>query len=133
VGDPNRSGRAAGASARNAGLILAMGAIVVGCAPDAMNNRQATGFNAYLSAIATNCNPLMIGINNVSEWLQNQGSPDPNYNYFLDITSRLYYGTVSREAYRDSVTGFFGPGSTNAQSFACIFRNLPAQPGSPPM
>jgi hypothetical protein len=130
--DRGRSDCVRARAMRGALLILAIGALVGGCAPDAMNNRQATGFNGYLDTIATNCNPLMIGINNVSEWLQNQGSADPNYNYFLDITSRLYYGTVSRDAYRDSITGFFGPGSTNAQSFACIFRNLPAQPGSPP-
>jgi hypothetical protein len=111
---------------------MALGIAAAGCAPDALNNRQATGFNAYLDTIATNCRPLMIGGSNIAEWLRTPGSNDPNYMYFLDMTSRLYYGDVSRDTYRDGITGFLGPGSTNAQSFACIFRNLPAQPPSAP-
>ena len=99
--------------------------VVAGCAPDAMNNRQATGFNGYLSTLATTCRPLVIGSTDVGQWLINQGSSDPNYSYFLDMTSRLYYGTVSPAAYRDGLTAFIGQGSTNAQAFACIFGNLP--------
>jgi hypothetical protein len=123
-----RTGRAFAASAA-----LALGLILSACAPDSMQNYKATGFNAYLNTIGTNCNPLMLGIYNVSEWLQNQGSSDPNYSYFLDQTSRLYYGTISQDGYQNSITGFFGPSSTNAGSFACIFRNLPAQRPSAPM
>ena len=119
--------------ARRVSLAMALGIAVAGCAPDALNNRQATGFNAYLDAIVTHCRPLMIGSSDIGEWLRNPGSNDPNYSYFLDMTSRLYYGTVSRDAYRDGITGFLGPGSTNAQSFACIFRNLPdPRPGALP-
>jgi hypothetical protein len=108
-------------------------AVLAACAPDSMRNYQATGYNAYLNTIATACNPLMLGINNVSEWLQNQGSNDPNYAYFLDQTSRLYYGTISADMYRQSITGFFGPGSSNEGSFACMFRNLPGQRPSAPV
>ena len=60
-----------------------------------------------------------------------QGSTDPNYSYFLDMTSRLYYGTVSPDDYREGLTAFIGPGSTNAQSFACITGNLPQGGGGP--
>jgi hypothetical protein len=56
-----------------------------------------------------------------------RGSSDPNYSYFLDMTSKLYYGTVSQSDYREGVNGFLGLGSTNAQSFACIFANLRSQ------
>lgn len=97
------------------------------CAPDSLNNRQATGFNGYLNTLAGTCRPLLIGSSDVGDWLLNRGSSDPNYSYFIDMTSRLYYGTVSADAYRDGLTGFLGPGTTNAQAFACIFANLPGQ------
>ena len=117
-----------------AGLALALLVAAGGCAPDSVTNVQATGYNAYLNTIASSCNPLMLGDANVSEWLQNQGVNDPNYSYFLDLTSRLYYGNVSPAAYRDGITGFFGPSTRNEASFACIFRNLPprSMPNAPP-
>jgi hypothetical protein len=103
-------------------------AIATGCAPDALNNRQATGFNGYLNTLAASCRPLVIGSSDVGEWLFNQGSTDPNYSYFLDMTSRLYYGTVSPDAYRDGLSSFLGPGTANSRAFACIFANLPTAP-----
>jgi hypothetical protein len=106
---------------------LLLAAAVAGCAPDSVSNRQATGFNGYLNALTTNCRSLVIGSSDVGNWLLMRGSNDPNYPYFFDMTSKLYYGTVSLDAYREGLTGFLGPGSTNAQSFACIFANLPSQ------
>jgi len=115
-------------------VVVAFGISAAGCAPDSVTNTQATGYNAYLNTIATNCNPLMLGEANVSEWIQNGGANDNNYSYFLDMTSRLYYGTVTPAAYRDGITGFFGPSTRNEASFACIFRNLPprSMPNAPP-
>jgi hypothetical protein len=129
---PSRDAGPSSVPVRRIGVALAIGIAVAGCAPDALTNRDATGFNAYLQTVATSCRPLMIGSNDVGEWLRYPNSSDPNYLYFLDMTSRLYYGTVQRDAYRDGITGFLGPGTSNATSFACIFRNLPAvQTGAP--
>jgi len=114
-------------STRLRATVLLLSAILAGCAPDSVSNRQATGFNGYLDALATNCRSLVIGAYDVGGWLMMRGSNDPNYPYFFDMTSKLYYGTVSPEDYREGITGFLGPGSTNAQSFGCIFANLPAQ------
>jgi hypothetical protein len=99
----------------------------VGCAPDSVTNRQATGFNGYLDTLANDCRPLVIGPYNVGGWLTMRGSDDPNYNYFFNMTSRLYYGTVSQAEYQEGVGSFLGPGSTNGQAFACIFANLTSQ------
>jgi len=118
---------------RTAYVLLALSIVAVGCAPDAMNNRQATGYNAFLNTIATSCNPLMLGDANVSEWIQNGGANNFNYSYFLDMTSKLYYGNISPAAYRDGITGFLGPSTRNEASFACIFRNLPQRPSAPPV
>ena len=110
------------------GVALPLLAIVaVACAPDSVSNRQATGFNGYLNTLATSCRPLVIGPYAVGGWLMMRGSDDSNYNYFFNMTSRLYYGSVSQAEYQEGVASFLGPGSTNAQAFACIFANLPSQ------
>ncbi|HVN34448.1 MAG TPA: hypothetical protein VMU96_04225 [Casimicrobiaceae bacterium] len=119
---------------RASALALAFLATASACAPDSVTNVQATGYNAFLNTIASSCSPLMIGDANVGEWIQNGGANDFNYSYFLDMTSKLYYGNISPAAYRDGVTGFLGPSSRNDASFACIFRNLPprSMPNAPP-
>ena len=118
------------ATSRVATAVLALALVAGGCAPDSVTNVQATGYNAYLNTIATSCNPLMLGDANVSEWIRYGGANDFNYSYFLDMTSKLYYGNISADAYRSGITGFLGPGTGNEASFACIFRNLP--PASTP-
>ena len=117
-----------------AALALAFIVAGSGCASDSVTNVQATGYNAFLNSIAANCNPLMIGDANVSEWIQNGGANNFNYSYFLDMTSKLYYGNISPAAYSEGVTGFLGPSARNEASFACIFRNLPPRsaPNAPP-
>ena len=95
-------------------------------------NMQATGFNGYLDTIKSACNPLMLGSANVGEWLRQMAPSDPNYSYWLDMTSRLYYGRISPDSYRAGITGFMGVGSSDDSSYACMFRNLPAdRPGAP--
>lgn len=101
-------------------------ALLCGCAPDAMSNYQATGFNGYLNTLKTACPNMRIGDNDIGQSLQ-YGGVNENYNYWLDMTSRLYYGRVSPAMYRDAVTAQLGPGSPNAAAFDCIFGNLPAQ------
>ena len=95
-----------------------------GCAPDAMQNYQATGFNGYLNSLKTACPNLQIGANDIGLWLQYGGVTD-NYTYWLDMTSRLYYGRIGPATYRSAVTGQLGPGSANDAAFDCIIRNLP--------
>ena len=119
---------------RAACVVVVLGIAAAGCAPDSVTNAQATGYNAYLNTIATSCNPLMLGDDNVSEWIQNNGTNNFNYSYFLDMTSKLYYGNISQAAYRDGIIAFLGPSTRNDASFARIFRNLPPRlmPNAPP-
>jgi hypothetical protein len=104
-------------------LPLAMLVLVAGCAPDAMNNRAATGFNGYLNTIGRDCSPLLLGGQEMSEALQT-GAGDNNYNYWLDVTSKLYYNTMSPASYREAVTAFFGAGYDRA--IDCTIAKLPA-------
>jgi len=111
-------------------IVLLLAATATGCSSTTMNSMNAQrdlGFNGYLNTLATNCRPLVIGVHDVGSWLEMRGSTSQNYAYFLSVTSRLYYGTMSRDEYRAGLNSFLGPGSANAQAFNCIFANLPAQ------
>jgi hypothetical protein len=107
-------------------VVLAFALLLLGlwgCAPDSMSNRQATGYNAFLNKIAQECAPLQIGNYQMTQMIQ-RNAIDDNYIYFLDQTSRLYYGTLTQAAYRSSIDGFFLGGSTNI-AIDCILSKLP--------
>ena len=110
-------------------IVVLLAAAATGCSSttmNSMNSERDLGFNGYLNTLATNCRPLVIGPYDVGSWLEMRGSNSQNnYTYFLSVTSRLYYGTMSPDEYRSGLNGFLGPGSANAQSFACIIGNLP--------
>ncbi|MGO4328533.1 hypothetical protein AB4Z48_29560 [Cupriavidus sp. 2TAF22] len=98
------------------------------CAPDAIDNIQARGFDAYLDGLRRECPNMMIGDNNVSEWLRTNGAQGgSDYVYWLDQTSRLYYQRITPAQYRDSVTGGLGQGKSDTRAVDCIVRNLPAR------
>ncbi len=110
---------------RHAALAVAVCGLV-GCAPDAVTNRQATGFNAFLDTIAVQCKPLMIGSYDMTERLQRKGIYGDDYNYFFDATSQLYYQRSTPADYRSAINGFFGAGATTNRGIDCIIANLPA-------
>jgi hypothetical protein len=114
-------------------LVLLSGFLLAGCAPDAVRSIDATGYNGFIRNIGTVCRPLVIGDKDVSEMIRMQnGGNDNGYDYFLDVTSKLYYNRITPAGYRENLTGFFGAGTSNDASFACILNNLPAQrPNAP--
>jgi len=101
------------------------------CAPDVWRGRPATGFNLYLDRITIACKPLVIGNRDLGDALVKGGFYDNDYNYFFDLTSQLYYGRISRDAYRVGITAFLGPGAETARSLDCIVTNLPADRPTP--
>ncbi len=109
-------------------LVLAWTALLAACAPDTVRSVDATGFNGFIRTIRTVCQPLVIGDKDVGEMLRREGAGNDNgYDYFLDVSSKLYYNRMSFAAYRENLTGFFGTGTRNDAGFACIEKNLPAQ------
>jgi hypothetical protein len=113
-------------------LCAALVTMAVACAPDSVRSMQATGFNAYFKQLATACKPLLIGSEDVGQWIQFNDMGNNDYNYFLDTTSKLYYNRLSPAGYRQAVEGFFGAGTPNNRSFDCIFRTLPPdRPNAP--
>jgi hypothetical protein len=58
---------------------------------------------------------------------QGDRDTDSNYTYFLDLTSKLYYGRTSAEAYRSGISGFLGGGRDTDRSLDCILSTLAAE------
>ncbi|WP_454766245.1 hypothetical protein [Cupriavidus campinensis] len=97
------------------------------CAPDAVRNRQAKGFNSYLDTIQHACANTRLGSRPLGDWLRSGGDDsDSNYVYWLDQTSRLYYQRISVPQYRSSIAGAMGGDKPNAAALDCIVRHLPA-------
>ena len=109
--------------ARSAAVLTVL---LAACAPDAWNNRQATGFDGFLKTIQVQCSPLLLGGQEMS-WALQTDAGDNNYNYFLDQTSKLYYQKIGPGGYSESLTAFFGAGYDRAIN--CIIAKLPAQRG----
>lgn len=122
-------------AARRAVAACAVAALA-GCAPDAWQNYKATGFNDYLSAVETSCQPLWIG----QMYLQKfdaayAGSQQSDFTSLLDSASRLYYNRISPSQFRDGVQAMT-LGTSDARtnrSIDCMIAQLPAdRPASPP-
>jgi len=97
--------------------------LAAGCAPDALNNRVATGFNGFVDQVSRACAPVQLGQYQLGNPLMG-GAGNNSYDYWLDQTSRLYYRTISPAQYRESLTAFFGAG--NNGTIDCIVGNLPS-------
>lgn len=109
--------------------LLSIAAAVVmtaaACAPDAVRNVEAKGFNAYLDTVQTACANTRLGSHPLGEWLRS-GGDDSDYVFWLDQTSRLYYQRISVPQYRSSIAGAMGGDKANAAALDCIVRHLPA-------
>jgi len=98
--------------------------LVAACAPDANNNRAATGFDGFVNQVQRACAPVQLGRYQLGNPLMG-GVGDGSYDYWLDQTSRLYYRRISPAGYRESLTGFFGAG--NDATISCIVAQLPKE------
>lgn len=92
------------------------------CAPDAVNNRAATGLDAYVSQAQRACAPVQLGRYQLATPLMGGGG-DGSYDYWLDQTSKLYYRAITPAQYRESLNAFFGAG--NDATIGCIVGLLP--------
>lgn len=92
------------------------------CAPDALNNRAATPFDAFVNDVSRACAPIQLGAYQLANPLMG-GAGGNTYDYWLDQTSRLFYRRISRGGYRESIAAFFGAG--NDATIDCILARLP--------
>jgi hypothetical protein len=103
-------------------LLIAVALAAAGCAPDANNNRAATGLDGYVNLVSRVCAPIQLGQNQLANPLMG-GVGNNAYDYWLDQTSRVYYRRISVAQYRESLNAFFGAG--NDSTIDCLVNNLP--------
>lgn len=99
-------------------------ALLGGCAPDAVDNLKATGFDGFLNRVSVDCAPLVVGSQVVTA---NYTAPDyalDLYDQWFDATSRLYYKRITPPAYLNEINNFFGDARTQA-SAQCLVSKLP--------
>ncbi|MGO4304492.1 MULTISPECIES: hypothetical protein [unclassified Cupriavidus] len=102
------------------------------CAPDAVRNVEAKGFNAYLDTVQKTCANTRLGTHQVGDWLRSgSNDSDSDYVFWLDQTSRLYYKRISVQQYRDSIAGAMGGDKSNAAALDCIVHQLPPESARP--
>jgi hypothetical protein len=98
-------------------------ALLVGCgrvgfAPNALIENQ--GANQFLNVIGSACGSQRIGDQSLAFLL----SVNSNDTYFIDETSKLYFGDVSRQQYASDINAQY-PSDTNQGAIACVFSKLP--------
>jgi hypothetical protein len=106
---------------------LFLGALVgalalAGCGGNAaLSDRlvEDKGAEAFLDRIEQNCGTLSVG-NQQLKYLLEVNSDD---TYFVDETSKLYFGRVGKDAYATDIDAFY-PGGTNQPALDCIFAQL---------
>ncbi|MFO1398953.1 MAG: hypothetical protein U1F48_18000 [Burkholderiales bacterium] len=102
--------------------LAALLAVLPACAPDAVNNRAATGLDGYVAQVQRSCAPVQLGRYQFATPLMGGGG-DGSYDYWLDQTSRLYSRAITPAQYRESLNAFFGAG--NDATIGCIVGLLP--------
>lgn len=87
-------------SLRSGAAVLIGGMLLAGCAPDAW--KPDPPFQKFLNSVQNLCYYKVISSTTIGNLLQPSGSD--NASFFLDVTSRLYAGRISTEAWTDMVT-----------------------------
>ncbi|RKT45855.1 hypothetical protein [Thiocapsa rosea] len=92
-------------------------------APDSLIEKP--GVEGFYNQIANACGHHSLG-NQPLNYLINISDGDGN-DYFLDETSKLYYGRIDRTTYATDINGFF-PTGTNTPALNCIYAQLDQAP-----
>lgn len=98
---------------------LCAAVLVTACAPDAW--KPAPGYDGFLNQVQNACYYQRIGLVNVGDMLTNPGSMQATY--FVDETSRLYYGKITPENWTSAVTAFI-QGRNDDPGVRCVLEQL---------
>jgi hypothetical protein len=102
---------------RTAALLAAV--LLAACAPDAW--KPAPGYEGFLTQVQTACYYQRIGMLNVGDMLTNPGNTQSDY--FIDQTSRLYFGKITPENWTSAVTAFI-QGRSSDPGVQCVLAEL---------
>ena len=75
-------------------------ALLIACAPDAW--KSSNPFDDFLDKVQKDCYYDPISSTTIGNLLEPSGND--NASYFLDVTSRLYFGKITPAAWTDMVT-----------------------------
>ena len=104
--------------------LFCMALLISGCgtqgfAPDALVENP--GAEAFLTQVGKACGDINLGTATIAYRLQSQDDV-----YFVDDTTKLWYGDISRAQYRDDISAFY-PAGDSPRAVDCVLRQLPAQ------
>ena len=94
-------------------------ALVAACAPDAW--KPSPGYDGFLAQVQNACYYQRIGVVNVGDMLTNPGNMQSTY--FIDETSRLYAGKITRDSWTSAVTAFI-QGRASDPGVRCVLEQL---------
>ena len=105
--------------------LFCMALLISGCgtqgfAPDALVENP--GAEAFLTQVGKACGDINLGAATIAYRLQSQDDV-----YFVDETTKLWYGDISRTQYRDDISAFY-PAGDSPRAVDCVLRQLPAEP-----
>ena len=103
---------------------IAAAGLLAGCAPDAWNAQSS--YDQFLDTIAKKCFPQQLGQYLISDLIYGSSS------YFLDETSRLYYGKINSASYRNAMVSFSDNSAATNRGIDCILSYLPSSPQAAP-
>ena len=113
---------------RRRGLAALCGAAVLAaCAPDAW--RAGNDYDAFLNKVSEACYYDAFGATNVGTLLQPGGS-GPQI-YFIDETSRLYYGKITKQNWLLAITSQFQVNESD-KGVKCILAELDKEKAAKP-
>jgi hypothetical protein len=98
--------------------ISSAGCGTIGFAPDSVVENP--GADRFLTKLGQECGTQRIGDQTIAYLLD----VNNNDTYFVDESTKLYLGDVSRAQYASDMNGFY-PSDANQGAIACIFSKLP--------
>ena len=90
-----------------------------GFAPDSVVENP--GADAFLTQVGKQCGDLNVGTGTIAWLLESQDDV-----YFVDETTKLYFGDVSKAQYEDDISSFY-PVGDSSRALSCIYAQLPKQ------
>lgn len=110
-------------------LIAAAVGSLLGCGGDLMATDSIVendNAEAFLDRVEQECAKHSIGGWSMKEML-GSATTNPQGDYFVDLTTKLYEGKISKAAYASNVDAFF-PRGNNQDAVECTFSQLQPKP-----
>jgi hypothetical protein len=112
--------------ARRSLILVGLAAALAGCGKEGFVRDSLVedpAASAFLTQVGKECGDLNVGTGTINWLLESQDDV-----YFVDLTSKLFFGDMSRAKYQDDINAFY-PVGDSSRAVECIFRQLP-QPSS---